>query len=123
MAPAIPIGSVVITARTPEEALKPGDVITYSLTEGTNDLVTHRIASRYAKPHYFITRGEANKQDDPIPVHYSQVVGKVILTLPMLGHVVDSFSSPLSAALLITMIFLLAAILQVVKRLMKENIA
>lgn len=36
----------------------------------------------------FITKGDANKNADPIPVAKSQIIGRVVFCLPYLGYII-----------------------------------
>ena len=80
MEPVLKTGSVVFTdmSRTlPAE----GDIITYRLGES---YVTHRVVRREGR--YFITRGDANDEEDLSPVSREQIVGRVLFSIPFLGY-------------------------------------
>ena len=36
----------------------------------------------------FITKGDANKTEDPVPAEASQIIGRVVFHLPYLGYVI-----------------------------------
>ncbi|MCD7867832.1 MAG: signal peptidase I [Clostridiales bacterium] len=79
MEPRISTGSLVF-ADTREREPETGDVITYQV-DGQN--VTHRVVR--TENGTCITKGDANTQEDLIPVSPSQIIGRVIFTLPYLG--------------------------------------
>ena len=82
MEPKIPTGAVVFTK---EGAYSPetGDIITF---HNEDTVVTHRVVKK--EEGTFITKGDANKNADPIPVAKSQIIGRVVFCLPYLGYVI-----------------------------------
>ena len=48
--------------------------------------VTHRVVKK--EEGTFITKGDANKNADPIPVAKSQIIGRVVFCLPYLGYII-----------------------------------
>lgn len=85
MEPDIPVGSIVYDKEVEPETLKTGDVITYQLSDNT--LVTHRIISIDANTEEIITKGDANDVEDGAPVSYSNVVGKMSFSVPLIGYI------------------------------------
>lgn len=85
MEPDIPVGSIVYDKEVEPETLKIGDVITYQLSDNT--LVTHRIISIDANTEEIITKGDANDVEDGAPVSYSNVVGKMSFSVPLIGYI------------------------------------
>lgn len=63
--------------------LKPGDIITF---HNEDTVVTHRVVKK--EEGTFITKGDANKNADPIPVAKSQIIGRVVFCLPYLGYII-----------------------------------
>ena len=49
----------------------------------------------------FVTKGDANATEDPVPVLASQVVGRVVLTIPYLGRAAGFVRTPLGLGLFI----------------------
>ena len=65
--------------------------------------VTHRIVEIKViegKYHY-LTKGDANDNNDPKEVSETDVVGKVLFDVPFIGYIVDGARKPLGFALLI----------------------
>ena len=77
--------------------LKSGDVITFMLSE---DLVaTHRIVDVYPDQDdptvlRYQTKGDANEAADGTLVHYKNVIGTPVFTIPYLGYVADFIQKP-----------------------------
>jgi signal peptidase len=88
MAPAIPVGSVVIVK--PAGGYVVGDVITFPTPYATkkDDYTTHRIKSieNIAGNITYTTKGDANQTADYDKISESKVVGKQYLTIPWVGY-------------------------------------
>ncbi len=87
MEPAIPVGSMIYSAQTEPSTLDPGDVIVFNTTDGGNTPVTHRVVENHIADGEVITKGDANPQNDMDPVTYSNIIGKMVLHIPMLGYI------------------------------------
>ena len=81
MEPEIQTGAVVFTK---VEKLSPekGDIITF---RNGDTVITHRVIKKQNGT--WITKGDANKTADPVPVEESQIIGRVVFCLPYLGYV------------------------------------
>ena len=101
MEPSIKTGAVVVVK--PVEKYQIGDVITFKDVFKTEVPVTHRIVEIKViegKYHY-LTKGDANDNNDPKEVSETDVVGKVLFDVPFIGYIVDGARKPLGFALLI----------------------
>ncbi len=94
MEPNIPVGSLVYTKSVEFEDLEVGDVVSYKLSENT--MVTHRVNSINTDNNTLITKGDANDNVDGSEVQNSQIVGKVIFTVPYLGYMAIYSRTPLA---------------------------
>lgn len=74
-----PVGTLVITTHQP--AYQAGDVISFNAGQRTH---THRIV-RVQPDGQFITKGDLNGVEDPLPVQPRDVIGKATVILPGLG--------------------------------------
>lgn len=90
MEPGIHTGSVVISR--PTETYKVGEVITFAPNGSKKDLVTHRISE--VTKEGFITKGDANEDADSGEVKRENIIGKVEVTIPFLGYLVDFAKTP-----------------------------
>jgi len=102
MEPTYHVGSLVYVDyfdKDPEQqkSLKVGDPVTYMAGEKT--VVTHRITAvvvdeedpsviRYA------TKGDNNATGDQSLLHYKNVIGKPVFSIPYLGYVADYVQNP-----------------------------
>ena len=87
MEPEIPVGSMVYAAQTEPSTLEPGDVIVFYNSNEANTPVTHRVVENHVADGEIITKGDANDQNDFTPVVYSNIVGKMVMHIPMLGYI------------------------------------
>ena len=82
MEPELPVGSIVYTKYLPPEEVRTGDIIAF-LSNGS--VVTHRIVRNRIVEGDYITKGDANSDNDPDPVSYGALIGTVRFHLPYLG--------------------------------------
>lgn len=92
MDPTIPPGSqVIVKPLTPSQAqsLSPGQVITFQIESGSEEVVTHRIIAvdEADGETVYRTQGDANASADPDPVRAVQVRGLVRYHVPLVGYV------------------------------------
>jgi signal peptidase len=101
MEPAIHTGSIVVIK--PESSYKIGDVITFGKDTKKDVPTTHRIMEMRAEEGKYVyrTKGDANKSDDVKEISESEVIGKVLVSVPFLGFVLDFAKKPLGFMLLV----------------------
>lgn len=97
MSPSIQTGSVVFVQKLP--LYQPGDVVTFAQNGNKNVLVTHRVELAYRSEEYwkeltYVTKGDANNDFDEGRVRDSEVVGKVLFSVPFLGYGVNVAKTP-----------------------------
>jgi signal peptidase len=100
MMPAIKVGSVVvIMPRAPYEV---GEIITFT-SERMDMPVTHRVfaKTKEAGRTTYVTKGDANEEPDLSSVPERNVIGKVVLTIPYLGYIIDFARKPMGFTFLI----------------------
>lgn len=93
MEPTYKTGSVIWVADREPEEIEVGDPITFVLNE---DLVvaTHRVIEIDAENQHFYTQGDANDAPDGSPVHFENLIGEPVFTVPYLGYLVNYVQSP-----------------------------
>ena len=101
MEPAIKTGSVVMTA--PSDNYKIGDVISFGKDSKTKTPTTHRIYDMEVIEGnaYYVTKGDANNAPDREEVSKEEVIGKVLISVPYVGYVVDFTKRPIGFVLFI----------------------
>lgn len=118
MEPAIPTGSLVYVKYIQPEEIQTEDVIAFYGTDADGSIVTHRVVSNSAAMGNFITKGDANSDNDMNPIPYANYIGKVQLSVPKLGGIFQTITGTNGKIAAVSMIGLaivleiLAAVLQ-----------
>lgn len=97
MSPKIAKGSVVVVNKNADaENLTEGNIIAYKYSGDSGRVVTHRIVnvSEYDSFKLFKTKGDSNDYADSLPVTRSEIVGKVILSIPYASTVLNVIMHP-----------------------------
>ena len=116
MEPACPVGSLIFVKNVDYRQLQAGDVITFLVDEGP--VATHRIVEVVADETdpsilRYRTKGDANDFEDGSPVHYKNIIGKLIFVIPYLGYAANYIQNPpgmyiaIAAGALLTLLALL----------------
>jgi len=93
MEPAYKTGSVIWVDRCEPDEIEVGDPITFVLNEDL-DVATHRVIEIDAESQHFYTQGDANDTPDGSPVHFENLIGEPVFTVPYLGYLVSYVQSP-----------------------------
>jgi signal peptidase len=90
MKPDMQVGDVVVSSWINPQDIKIGDIITfkYGDSEDPHRYITHRVIEIIPTEGdlEFKTKGDANEDPDPRLVTTDDLIGKVILVVPYLGH-------------------------------------
>ena len=97
MEPTYHTGSLIYVKEVDAFELEAGQVITFMLNEDT--VATHRIVevvpdAENAEVVRFKTKGDANETEDGSLVHYKNVIGTPVFTIPYLGFVANYIQNP-----------------------------
>lgn len=88
MEPTFHVGSVIYYKEAEFADINVGDAITFRA--GEDGMVTHRVTEKSELSQTFTTKGDANLSEDPNPVEYSDVLGKVWkINIPYAGYFVN----------------------------------
>lgn len=85
MEPEIPVGSLVFVKYAFPSDIKEKDVIAFYGGKDSNAIVTHRVVENRNFTGDFITKGDANAENDMNPVSYDDLIGKVEYSVPYVG--------------------------------------
>ncbi len=108
MEPEYPVGSLIYVKEAAPEEIQVGDVITFVLPNETP--ATHRVIGLDPDNQQFLTQGDANDTPDA-PVHFRNLIGKPIFTIPLLGYAAYFIQHPPGMYIAIILgVMLLAAI-------------
>ena len=116
MEPTYHVGSLIYVKSVDYKELTVGDPITYMISEDT--VVTHRITEVLVDEEdpdvlRYFTKGDANDVPDGTSVHYKNIIGKPVFSIPYLGYVSNYIQNPpgtyiaiAAGAILIMLVFL-----------------
>ena len=116
MEPTYHVGSLIYVKAVDYKELTVGDPITYMVSQDT--VVTHRIIEVLVDEEdpntiRYFTQGDANDVPDGSSVHYKNIIGKPVFSIPYLGYVSNYIQNPpgsyvsiAAGALLILLVFL-----------------
>ena len=83
MSPTLKIGTLITVKEIGPKEIIDGDIITY---RGSGDsVVTHRVMEVKDGGATFITKGDANETEDPMPLDSGKLIGKVVFSIPYIG--------------------------------------
>ena len=97
MEPTYHTGSLIYVKKIDTADIQPGTVITFMLDEDT--VATHRVTAVVPDEEdptviRFRTKGDANEAEDGSLVHYKNVIGTPVFTIPGLGYVANYIQHP-----------------------------
>ena len=69
------------------------DVIAFYGGKDSNAIITHRVVENRVFMGNFITKGDANSDNDMNPVEYEELIGRVELSVPYVGTVAQFLTS------------------------------
>lgn len=106
MVPNINVYDAVLTMRVPEKYIELYDIITFLSKEiETNGTpITHRVVGIVKTEDgekAYRTKGDANASEDRALIRQKEVLGKVLLRIPMIGYVKTFLSSKLGWILMV----------------------
>ncbi len=116
MQPVYDVGSLIYVKSVDYKTLQVGDDITYMISDDT--VVTHRIIEVLVDEEdpdtiRYFTQGVANDVPDGLSVHYMNIIGKPVFSIPYLGYVSNYIQNPpgmyvaiAAGAILIMLVFL-----------------
>ena len=88
MSPSIEVGDLVLVKNVNPEDINQNDVITFASSSSDN-ITTHRVKEVLNEENNisYITQGDANNAEDPIPVESELLLGKVNKVIPKVGTI------------------------------------
>jgi len=98
MEPTYHTGSIIYVKKIPDTTkIEDGTVITFMLSEDT--IATHRVVGAVPDEDEpgvvrYRTKGDANDYEDGTLVHYKNIIGTPVFTIPKLGYVAGYVQNP-----------------------------
>lgn len=122
MSPTFKTGSLLIVNLVEKDEIKVNDIITYR--RPTDSVATtHRVVNIIEEDgeRKFVTRGDANNVDDPVPVAEAHVVGTVSAAIPLLGYLIGFVRTKQGLLVVIIIPALIIILTQIIGLIKKEN--
>ena len=87
MSPEFALGDIVFIENIQKYSIREGDIIQY--IEPDNLSIIHRVIEVKNKDSQicYVTKGDANEEIDPDPILDSQVLGKAVFKIPLIGWI------------------------------------
>ena len=93
MEPTYSVGDLLYVKQVDPDSVQVGDPITFVLNENLV-VATHRVIRVDAENRRFYTQGDANDTADAAPVHFNNLIGVPMFSIPRLGYVSDFVQHP-----------------------------
>ncbi len=93
MEPTYSVGDLIYVKTVDPDSVKVGDPITFVLNEDLM-VATHRVVAIDSENRQFTTKGDANRAEDAAPVHFNNLIGVPVFSIPLLGYVSSYIQSP-----------------------------
>src|SRR5215211_3007813 len=102
MAPNYPSGSLAVVEPVDAALVEPGMVIVFEDPLVGGRLVAHRVVKRLpgAAP-VWVTKGDANAENDPVPISASAIQGRARWAVPGAGRVVSAATGRVAVIVLV----------------------
>lgn len=98
MEPEIPVGSVIYVEEAKPETIQPKEVIAF---QSGDSVIAHRVVENQVVEGEFTTKGDANAENDMQPVGYPALIGRVTAHYPLLGSIMELYTSKIGKAYII----------------------
>lgn len=93
MEPTYHTGSLIYVKKVNPEEVAVGQAITFVLNEDLT-VATHRVIEIDEENQRFYTKGDANETADGAPVHFKNLIGIPVFSIPYLGYVSNYIQNP-----------------------------
>ena len=90
MEPEIPVGSLVYVEPAQPAEVREGEIIVFY---SGGSAVTHRVVQNRLVEGEFVTKGDANQQEDLNTISYASLVGRVKYHIPFIGQLLVIYTS------------------------------
>ena len=120
MEPVLPSGSIIYAKTVDPSEIQVNDIIVYPYSSASDLVVAHRVIEIQSEEEQFVTKGDANTNEDSNPILYDAVLGKVVLCIPIIGNIFQSFQT-VEGKIFIVLIFIVVFLMWIVADRLKEN--
>jgi len=95
MNPTFDAKSLIVVKPIEASNVRVGDILTFRSSDTSNNNTTHRVVeiNNEMGNLSFITRGDANNVNDPVPLYPQNIIGKVSFSIPFIGFLINYAST------------------------------
>ena len=102
MEPNLPVGSLAVVGPINSSEVETGMTVVFIDPQTPDRLVAHAVVKLLpGTVPAWQTKGDANAEPDPFPVHANAIQGRVLWAIPFLGHLVTALRGPQAVVLLV----------------------
>lgn len=120
MEPAISTGSMVYIKSVEPEDIMEEDVIAFYSPSNPDAIITHRVVTNKVVSGEFETKGDANDANDPVPVPYDNLVGRLTVSIPFAGELLSGIVTT-EGKIVIIGIVVISIVLQIVAGIIQKK--
>lgn len=124
MEPTIKTGSIAFTKEIDSKLLTKGDIVAFTSPNNPKDTILHRVNNIVStEPLLFETRGDNNNASDNWSVMASGIKGKLMFSIPYLGHAGALVKKPWGFVMMIgipALLFVISQLLNIKKAIAEE---
>ncbi len=121
MSPTIKVGDLVVVKEVKPEHIKVNDVITFG-SNSSDNITTHRVKEvlNDGQDIQYVTQGDANNVEDPIPVQSEVLLGRVNKVVPKVGTIILWIQKNILVVLIVLVALIIGSC--VITKILKSNI-
>jgi len=122
MEPALKVGSIEVTKPVSTNDIQAGNIITFRSPGNPQLIVSHRVVAITSEG--FVTKGDANRDNDEPVVPPQNVLGKVVFHIPYVGYVIWVVRKPIGFMLALVVpaaVLIIMEIVNIHRELAKET--
>lgn len=121
MSPTIKVGDLVVVKEVKPEDIKENDIITFG-SNSSDNITTHRVKEvlNDGQNIQYVTQGDANNVEDPIPVQSEVLLGRVNKVVPKVGTIILWIQKNILAVLIALVALIIGSC--VITKILKSNI-
>jgi signal peptidase len=125
MEPELSVGDMVVVKLSEADDIQVGDVITFNPSSDSDAYLTHRVTQKLTDYEgsgvtCFITKGDANDDEDGFILDSSRVIGTVNYHIPKLGYVIRFIQ--LRWYFVVPLIIMLIVLIELLKYYFRQDV-
>ena len=122
MRPTIKINDLIITKKIEQDKIQEGDILSYASKD--NIIITHRVIDILEENNgkQYVFKGDNNNVKDLENVEYSNIQGKYLCSIPIIGSIALYVQTPIGLAFSIMIIIVIYFTIETSKKMIEEKL-